>query len=103
MDNLITNANIHTKSGDITITGCADDTCVTVTVTDSGKGIPLDILPNVFKRGISGSGSTGIGLALCRSMIEAHGGNIFLKSEQGKGTAVTFKLPIYIEGGAANV
>jgi len=116
LDNLLTNANNHTKDGDITVTASANDKMITVTVADNGAGIPTDILPHVFKRGISGSGGTGIGLALCKSMINTHGGEIFLESEQGKGTAVTFTLPrlhgravceandqpIYNEGGAAD-
>jgi signal transduction histidine kinase len=103
LDNLLTNANNHTKGGNITVTGSADDKTITVTVTDSGAGIPTDLRPHVFQRGISGSGGTGIGLALCKNMIDSHGGDIFLQSEQGKGTAVTFTLPIYNEGGAADV
>ncbi|MCL2225611.1 MAG: ATP-binding protein [Defluviitaleaceae bacterium] len=99
VDNLLTNANNNTKGGDITIAASANEKFIIVTVTDSGTGISPDILPFVFKRGISGSGGTGIGLALCRSMVEAHGGDISLESEQGKGTAVTFTLPIYNAGG----
>jgi signal transduction histidine kinase len=54
------------------------------------------MLPRVFERHITGSkGGSGIGLALCKEIIESHGGQINIESEPGKGTAVTFSLPVY--------
>ena len=100
MDNLLTNAYNHTKNGKIIVKAIADLKFITVTITDSGVGITPEILPHVFNRGISGSGGTGIGLALCRKMVEAHGGDIWIDSEQGKGTTVTFTLPIHDKQGA---
>lgn len=74
---------------------------VTVSVTDTGIGIPAADLPYVFDkfyrvknkatRDIEG---TGLGLAITRSVIEAHGGRIWVESEEGKGSAFTFTLPL---------
>ena len=73
---------------------------VTVSVTDTGLGIPAADLPYVFDkfyrvkskatRDIEG---TGLGLAITRSVIEAHGGRIWVESEEGKGSTFTFTLP----------
>jgi signal transduction histidine kinase len=66
-----------------------------VTVADDGDGIPPALLARVFERGIKGSESgRGIGLAVCKDLIEAEGGEITVESENGKGTAVSFTLPI---------
>ena len=73
---------------------------VTVSVTDTGIGIPAADLPYVFDkfyrvkskatRDIEG---TGLGLAITRSVVEAHGGRIWVESEEGKGSTFTFTLP----------
>lgn len=70
-------------------------------VRDSGSGIPADRLPKIFDRYFttksgpdeSGKGGTGLGLAFCRDVIEAHHGRIRVDSTVGKGTAFTLKLP----------
>ena len=74
---------------------------ITVTVTDTGLGIPAADLPYVFDkfyrvkskatRDIEG---TGLGLAITRSVIEAHGGRIWVESEEAKGSTFTFTLPL---------
>lgn len=64
-----------------------------VTVADTGSGIAPELLPFVFERGVSGGGGSGLGLAICKEIVEEHGGEIFIKSEPGGGTAVTFTLP----------
>ena len=68
---------------------------VEVIVSDIGAGIPPDILPRVFERGVSGSGGTGLGLPICKEIVEAHNGTINIETEKDKGTKVTFALPIY--------
>jgi len=51
-------------------------------------------LPHVFERGVhDGSGGSGIGLAVCKEIIQAHEGGIWIESEAGKGTTVMFTLP----------
>ncbi|MCL2216362.1 MAG: ATP-binding protein [Defluviitaleaceae bacterium] len=93
LSNLLTNANKHTRNGKLAVNIESDERFVSVTVKDSGTGIPPDILPFVFERGVSGSCSTGMGLAICKNTIESHGGEIYIKSEAGKGTAVIFTIP----------
>jgi signal transduction histidine kinase len=79
-----------------------DNDTVAVTVRDNGCGIAPDVLPRIFepffttKRGpdASGKGGTGLGLAACRDIIEAHQGRIRVESSLGKGTAFTIMLPV---------
>ena len=75
---------------------------VDLVVRDTGSGIPTDKLPRIFepfyttKSGPdeSGMGGTGLGLASCRQIIEAHRGHIRVLSTVGKGTEFTIKLPV---------
>jgi two-component system sensor histidine kinase VicK len=69
-------------------------------VQDQGRGIPLEKLDRIFDRFQQGDGSdtrdlggTGLGLALCRSIIEQHGGHISAQSQPGKGCRLLFTLP----------
>jgi signal transduction histidine kinase len=67
---------------------------VTVTFTDDGDGIDPAILPNVFERGVTGKGGgAGIGLSVCKEIVEAEGGKIGIESEVGEGTKVWFSIP----------
>ncbi|MDD4509631.1 MAG: HAMP domain-containing sensor histidine kinase [Oscillospiraceae bacterium] len=92
--NLLQNANAHTKGGVIHLcTGVAAGK-ITVTVSDNGSGISLEMLPRVFERGVT-EGGTGVGLFLCKTVVESHGGAIQIDSTQGVGTTVTFTLPAY--------
>jgi signal transduction histidine kinase len=117
MTNLLSNANRHTKDGVITVEAAKlinsiehgtkfhaeqDGTCIKVTVTDNGSGIAPELLPHVFERGVSGTGGTGVGLEICKKIIESHGGTITAKSTLGKGTAVWFTLPVYIDRGGTD-
>jgi len=111
LTNLLTNANKHTKNGTISIGIKFEEPYIIVTVTDTGIGIAPEILPRIFERGVSGSGSTGMGLAISKQTIEAHGGTVGIESgelriENGrvvkndkyvKGTRATFKIPAYDE------
>ena len=72
-----------------------------VEVTDAGEGIPPEEIPQVFERFHRGnnskgrtSGSFGLGLAICKAIVEAYGGSIHLKSDLGRGTSVSVQLPI---------
>ena len=79
----------------------AENDMVDLVVRDNGVGIPADKLPKIFepfyttKSGpdASGKGGTGLGLSMCRDIIEAHHGRIRVDSTVGKGTAFTLKLP----------
>ncbi|RFZ77477.1 hypothetical protein DS742_18150 [Lacrimispora amygdalina] len=98
--NLIVNANRHTEQDVITLTAeSAPDHSVRISITDHGDGIGPDLLPHVFERNVSGDGSTGLGLAICREIIEEHGGTIEIQSNQDMGTTVSFTLPSQIERG----
>src|SRR5437870_5296077 len=75
---------------------------VDLVVRDTGSGIPADKLPRIFepfyttKTGPdeTGKGGTGLGLASCRKIIEAHCGRIRVESTVGRGTQFTIKLPV---------
>ncbi|HWS29944.1 MAG TPA: sensor histidine kinase [Clostridia bacterium] len=94
--NLIANAVRHTQSGSITVTVQSDGAYVKTTVSDTGAGIAEVKLPLLFERYRSQGGGTGTGLGLyiCKHIVEMHGGEISVKSVQGKGTSVSFTLPI---------
>ena len=65
-------------------------------ISDSGPGIDKEILPRLFDKFITGSPSgTGLGLYICKNIIEAHGGNIWAKNnDENKGATFAFTLPI---------
>jgi len=100
--NLISNANRFTKYGEITISAQMPEDInppdepgfVEVSVRDTGRGISPDLIYNIFERGTSETGS-GLGLAICKRAIETYGGTISAKSEKGRGTELTFTLPVY--------
>jgi signal transduction histidine kinase len=92
--NLICNSNDHTDNGTISLRAARQGRNIVVTVKDTGQGIPPELLPRVFDRGISEKG-TGFGLFLCRTIVESHGGRIWLESEPGLGTVATLTLPAY--------
>ena len=101
--NLIQNAHKHTVNGLISIKLSLAEGFVKTEVSDTGVGIPPDLLSKVFERGVSGNNAndkdgkpgTGLGLALCKEIIESHGGVIEIESKLGKGTRVWFTLPIW--------
>jgi len=70
---------------------------VMLTITDTGVGIPAELLPRIFDLFVTTKApdkGTGLGLALCQEIITAHGGTISLTSEVGKGTCVSIFLPM---------
>lgn len=99
LGNLLTNAVTHTAPGGaITLRGTATDNGVSLTVGDTGVGIPAADMPHVFERffrvsGRDGTPGTGLGLAIVREVVEAHGGHIRCESAEGKGTTFTITLP----------
>ncbi|MCC6616091.1 MAG: HAMP domain-containing protein [Anaerolineae bacterium] len=101
LHNLLNNALRHTpEGGTITLKLAADDDSVRITVADTGDGIRPEHLPHIFERFYRGDpgrsrdmGGTGLGLAVAKALVEAHGGTITAESEVGKGTAVTVCLP----------
>jgi signal transduction histidine kinase len=102
--NLLVNARQAMPHGGhviIRLSHDAEHNTVDLMVRDTGSGIPADKLPQIFNRffttkngpDASGKGGTGLGLAFCRDVIEAHHGRIRVESTVGKGTAFTLKLP----------
>lgn len=84
--------------GSITVSSSYDDKNVTVNVTDTGEGISRSDLPHIFERFYKAdkaraSGGTGMGLAIAKHVMEAHGGNILAQSQEGKGSTFSFSLP----------
>ena len=105
LDNLVSNAIKYSpQGGSIRIGAWQDGPGVTVYVADQGIGIPADEqgrLFNSFYRVDSGlrrqTKGTGLGLYLCKAIVEAHDGRIWVRSELGKGTTVFFVLPAVVE------
>jgi signal transduction histidine kinase len=99
--NLVDNAVRFTPiGGSVTVTARRRNGAVEVAVSDTGAGIPAEHLPRLFERfyradpaRARGDGGTGIGLAIARSVVEAHGGQIRAESEPGRGSVFTFDLP----------
>ncbi len=70
---------------------------VTVRVADTGVGIPSDLVAEVFdpyEQAHRGRGGSGVGLTVVRSLVEAHGGRVWVESEEGRGSCFTFTLPV---------
>jgi two-component system phosphate regulon sensor histidine kinase PhoR len=98
--NLMHNAiKFNRPRGSVLAATRADDASVTVEITDSGIGIPREDIPRIFERfykadrSRSGQGS-GMGLAIAKHIIEAHGGQIRVSSVEGKGSTFSFSLPL---------
>ena len=95
MLNLLNNAAEHTSGGRVEVTADYDSEYITVRVADTGGGISSELLPLVFERGVSGRNSTGYGLYICKTVVEAHGGTISIESALGEGTTAAFTVPVY--------
>jgi K+-sensing histidine kinase KdpD len=100
--NLLDNAAKYSASGKpIEIRVESRDKNLIVSVEDQGRGIDPDHLERIFDRfyqiekgGDSGRHGIGLGLAICRGLVEAHGGGIWADSQQGRGSIFSFSLPV---------
>jgi two-component system phosphate regulon sensor histidine kinase PhoR len=98
--NLIHNAiKFNHPGGKIVISTSYDTLSVIVNVADTGTGISKEDLPHIFERFYKADksrakGGSGLGLAIAKHTIQAHDGNISVKSEQGKGSVFSFTIPI---------
>lgn len=82
------------NGGKVSLEVAHDDDAVRLTVVDTGRGIPPDILPNIFRPFFTTKGTgTGLGLSLARRMVENHGGKLEVDSWLGKGSRFTVSLP----------
>jgi len=102
LGNLVHNALQHTsKGGSIILQVEPVQAGVRLQISDTGEGIPAGDLPFIFdrfwrgdrSRGRAGGASSGLGLAICKQLVQAHGGRIDAKSQVGKGTTFTIELP----------
>jgi signal transduction histidine kinase len=99
--NLLSNAIRHTPQGLITLKAKSDVNRVWISVSDTGSGIVAEELPHIFRRFYRSQKSrsqtysgTGIGLAICKQLVELHGGEISVESQLGRGSTFKFFLPI---------
>jgi PAS domain S-box-containing protein len=96
--NLVVNAIRYTKQGEIRIGAEPRGNYIAVWVSDTGTGIPQEYLPHIFDKFVqvpgAATGGAGLGLAISRLIIEAHGGQISAQSQLGHGSTFTFTLPV---------
>ncbi len=99
--NLIANALKFSPEGStVSVEANDDEDSVQISVTDQGRGIPRKFRKKIFERfqqvsvdDASRKGGAGLGLAICRSIVEQHGGEIAVESEEGKGSKFWMRLP----------
>ena len=99
--NLLSNAiHFNREHGEVRISTQADNGSVVLTVADTGVGIPDEDLPHIFERfyRVDKSrsriqGRTGLGLAICKAIVDAHSGTLKVSSEPGQGSTFTVMLP----------
>ena len=101
LDNLLSNAVKYTpEEGEVTLRLQASDKKVNISVSDTGIGVPHQDQPYVFQRFFQSPKTagkkegTGIGLYLVKTYTELHGGNVYLSSEENKGTTIMLTLPV---------
>jgi len=99
LTNLLTNALRYTNpGGEVTVSAVSEGNVVRFSVRDNGGGIPEQYLPRVFDRffrvpGQAGESGAGLGLAIAKEIVEAHGGQITAESKEGIGSTFSFTLP----------
>ena len=99
--NLLSNAiHFNRDRGEVKISTYADNGSVILAVADTGVGIPDEDLPHIFERfyRVDKSrsriqGRTGLGLAICKAIVDAHSGSVNVSSQPGRGSTFTVKLP----------
>jgi two-component system, NtrC family, sensor histidine kinase KinB len=99
LTNLVSNALRHTdRGGLIRVSAVRRQGHIAISVKDTGHGIPPEYLAHIFEKFVrvpdAPSGDAGLGLAISKRIVEAHGGKIVVQSEVGRGTTFTFTLPM---------
>jgi signal transduction histidine kinase len=100
LNNLLSNALKFTSPGGYVSVHCdRTPTYVTIAVEDTGRGITEEQLPHVFERFWQAQharrAGAGLGLAICKGIVEAHGGDIRVESREGVGSTFSVELPMY--------
>lgn len=99
--NLVSNAiKFSPKDSSIKLSAESVNGSVVIRIQDEGRGIPQDKIANIFERfqqvsvqDHTKSGGSGLGLAICKAIVELHGGEISVESEEGKGSTFKFSIP----------
>jgi signal transduction histidine kinase len=98
--NIIQNAVKYTKLGKIIFKAVIEDNCLLISIKDNGMGIPPEEIPFIFERFYRGEHAknskvdgSGLGLSICKYIVEQHGGNIFVESAVDKGSTFYFTIP----------
>jgi two-component system sensor histidine kinase/response regulator len=102
--NLIANAIKFTRAGTVTITASPDDSGnIRFAIRDTGAGIPAEAFERIFEKfgqlDARNRVGTGLGLAFCKLVVEAHGGAIKVESTPGAGSTFSFTIPLVARGG----
>ncbi|MFA6349552.1 MAG: PAS domain S-box protein [Candidatus Omnitrophota bacterium] len=95
--NLVNNAIVLTDKGGIIISTSCGDNYIRVSVEDTGPGIKEEDIQKIFERFVQlvkRPGATGLGLSICKEIVEAHNGKIWVDSKFGKGSVFSFILPV---------
>lgn len=95
--NLVANALRHTPPGGrVTVSGATETGWIRLEVRDSGRGVAPELLPHIFDRFVTGADTrgSGLGLAMARQLVVAHGGGIAAESVPGAGTTIRVRLPL---------
>lgn len=102
LSNLVDNAIKYSNEGGVVnVTAKVEGDFVQVSVEDHGIGMPSHVVSNLFHKFYRSHRSretvagTGIGLYICKAIVESHGGKIEVRSTEGRGSTFTFSLPIY--------
>jgi len=112
LDNLLSNADKYAQGAEVSVSARVEGPAVVVRVRDLGPGIPPQHQARLFERFFRVPGAksmirgTGLGLYICRKIVEAHGGEILVESVAGGGTCFAFSLPLEpleapVQGGVA--
>ena len=100
LQNLLDNAIKYTNAGSVTVKLTGDDSVVQIQISDTGSGIPAEDVPHLFQKfyRVDNSmtrevGGTGLGLFICRKILELYDGRIWVESRVGKGSTFFVNLP----------